>query len=190
MPDDGHVLRVFRFRPVVSEFDAFMRTEMLPAVARLPGLLAVHAGRRDQDSGGDRIVATIWESRAAMIDVVGASLEQSPFFPNGWRRRSTGRSTRSTSGPELPFSTAGAGTAATLPGTVRPGELEDYVSEGGTGTLADATPGRDPRRSISPRTRLTTSSRCRSGRHGAIASRRAATSERPTITRTRDASSG
>src|SRR4029077_1659633 len=81
MPDDGHVLRVFRFRPVAPEFDGFMRTEMLPAVRRLPGLLAVHAGRRDLDSGGDRIVATIWESRAATIDVVGASLEQSPFFP-------------------------------------------------------------------------------------------------------------
>src|SRR6476660_8708792 len=82
MPDDGHVLRVFRFRPVVSEFDGFMRAEMLPAVARLPGLLAVHAGRRDQESGGDRIVATVWESRAAMMATVGATLEESRFYPD------------------------------------------------------------------------------------------------------------
>ena len=145
MPDDGHVLRVFRFRPVVSEFDGFLRTEMLPAVSHLPGLLAVHAGRRDLDSGGDRIVATVWESRAAMIANVGASLEESPFFPE--RRAQTVDWTLDILDIriELPFSTAEPPALLRLfRGTVRPGELEDYVAEVRMGTMADADAGRGP----------------------------------------------
>jgi|SRR6478736_3418525 len=145
MPDDGHVLRVFRFRPVVSEFDGFMRAEMLPAVARLPGLLAVHAGRRDTESGGDRIVATVWESRAAMIDVVGATLEQSPFFPDRLAQTVDRSLDTLDIRIELPFSTAEPPALLRLfRGTVRPGELEDYVSEVRTGTLADSDAGRGP----------------------------------------------
>jgi hypothetical protein len=145
MPDDGHVLRVFRFRPVVSEFDGFMRAEMLPAVGRLPGLLAVHAGRRDTESGGDRIVATVWKSRAAMIDVVGATLEQSPFFPDRLAQTVDRSLDTLDIRIELPFSTAEPPALLRLfRGTVRPGELEDYVSEVRTGTLADAEAGRGP----------------------------------------------
>jgi len=145
MPDDGHVLRVFRFRPVVSEFDGFMRAEMLPAVVRLPGLLAVHAGRRDTEAGGDRIVATVWESRAAMIEVVGATLEQSPFFPDRLAQTIDRSLDTLDIRIELPFSIAEPPTLLRLfRGTVRPGELEDYVSEVRLGTLADADAGRGP----------------------------------------------
>jgi len=46
---------------------------------------------------------------------------------------------------ELPFSTAEPPALLRLfRGTVRPGELEDYVSEVRTGTLADAETGRGP----------------------------------------------
>ena len=139
MPDEGHVLRLFRFRPVGSEFDAFLRLEMLPDVRRLPGLLAVHAGRRDQESGGDRIVVTVWESRAAMAATVGATLDQSHFYPE--RLDQTEDRTLETLDMQiaLPFATAEPPTLLRLfRGTVRARELEDYVAEVRTGTLADA----------------------------------------------------
>lgn len=145
MPDEGHVLRVFRFRPVGSEFDTFLRTEMLPDVRHLPGLLAVYAGRRDQDSGGDRIVVTVWESRAAMIATVGATLEQSRFYPD--RLEQTSDRTLETLDMEiaLPFAAAEPPTLLRLfRGTVRPGELDDYVTEVRKGTLADAAAQRGP----------------------------------------------
>jgi hypothetical protein len=145
MPDDGHVLRVFRFRPVAPEFDGFLRTEMLPNVRGLPGLLAAHAGRRDLDTGADRIVATVWESRAAMIASVGASLEQSPFYPDRLAQTVDRALDTLDIRIELPFSTTEPPALLRLfRGQVRPGELEDYVSEVRTGTLADADAGRGP----------------------------------------------
>jgi hypothetical protein len=145
MPAEGHVLRVFRFRPVSSEFDSFMRTVMLPDVRHLPGLMAVHAGRRDHESGGDRIVATVWESRAAMVASVGETLEESPFHPD--RLPQTVERTLEILDVQIALPSVTAEPPALLRffrGTVRPGELEDYVAEVRVGTQADADGGRGP----------------------------------------------
>jgi hypothetical protein len=145
MPVEQHVLRLFRFRPVGSEFDAFLRARMLPDVRLLPGVLAVHAGRRDAESGGDRIIASIWQDRAAMVASVGETLEQSPFYPD--RLDQTTDRTLDTLDVriELPFGSEEPSTLLRLfRGTVKPGELEAYVSEVRVGTLADAEAGRGP----------------------------------------------
>ena len=150
MPDEGHVLRVFRFRPVGSEFDGFLRTEMLPDVRRLPGLLDVHVGRRDQESGGDRIVATVWESRAAMIATVGATLEHVALLPGSTRPddRSDARDARPADRPAVRRRRSLRRCCGCSGATVRPGELDDYVAEMRTGTLADAAARPGPARPL------------------------------------------
>jgi len=145
MPAEGHVLRVFRFRPVSSEFDSFFRSVMLPDLRHLPGLIAVHGGRRDRESGGDRIVATVWESHAAMVASVGASLEESPFHPD--RLSQTVDRTLEIFDVRISLPSATHEPPALLRlfrGTVRPGELDDYVAEVLVGTQADADSGGGP----------------------------------------------
>ncbi|MFL5644481.1 MAG: hypothetical protein ACJ78L_03940, partial [Chloroflexota bacterium] len=145
MPAEGHVLRVFRFRPVSSEFDSFLRTVMLPDLRDLPGLMAVHAGRRDRESGGDRIVATVWESREAMVASVGATLEESPFHPD--RLPQTAERTLEILDVRIALPAVTQEPPALLRlfrGTVRPDELDDYVAEVRAGTQADADSGRGP----------------------------------------------
>ena len=187
MPDDGHVLRVFRFRPVVPEFDGFMRTEMLPAVARLPGLLD---GPRGPARPGIRAGTASWRrsgtSRAAMID----GRRRDPravavLSRNGWRKRSIGRSTPSISGSSCrsrPPShrrcceCSGGRSARASSRTTSP--------RCGPGRWPTPTQVADPPRSISPRTHRTASSRSRSGRRGRRSrSPPEATSTRPTITK-------
>jgi hypothetical protein len=145
MPDEGHVLRVFRFRPVSSEFDSFLRRVMLPEVRHLPGLLAVNAGRRDHESGGDRVVTTVWEDRTAMVASVGETLEESPFHPD--RLPQTMERTLEILDVRIALPSMTSETPALLRlfrGTVRPGELDDYVEEVRVGTQADADGGRGP----------------------------------------------
>src|SRR3954462_11225529 len=105
MPAEGHVLRVFRFRPVSSEFDSFFRSVMLPDLRHLPGLIAVHGGRRDRESGGDRIGATGWGSHAGGGGPGGGggggpgrASTSHRSIPTGFPRPSTGRSRSSTFG--------------------------------------------------------------------------------------------
>jgi heme-degrading monooxygenase HmoA len=143
--DEGHVLRVFRFRPLTSEFDSFLRTVMLPEVPHLPGLLAVHAGRRDHESGGDRIVATVWESRDAMIESVGETVEESRFHPE--RLAQTVERTLEVLDVRVALPSGTPERPALLRlfrGTVRPGELDDYVEDVRVGTQTDADGGRGP----------------------------------------------
>ena len=78
---DGAVLRLFRFRPAHGEFDRTLRTEMLPDLRKLPGLIDVHVGRHGSSELGDRIVASIWQDRDSMVRAIGGSLSTSTFHP-------------------------------------------------------------------------------------------------------------
>src|SRR4029077_4278311 len=85
------------------------------------------------------------ETRAGRSAVAGASLEQSPFFPERLAQTVDPSLDTLDIRIELPFSTVEPPALLRLfRGTVRPGELEDYVSEVRTGTLADADAGRGP----------------------------------------------
>jgi len=68
------VLRLFRYLPAKPNFDEILRTEMLPDLMASPGIEDWYLGRQGPDNTGPRIVATVWESRAAMVHAVGDRL--------------------------------------------------------------------------------------------------------------------
>ena len=74
--DDRAVIRLSCFRSARAEFDQVLRTVMLTDLRRMDGLLDVHVGRRGPDQLGDRIVASIWTDRNAMVAGMGPSLDE------------------------------------------------------------------------------------------------------------------
>ena len=142
---DGPVIRLFRFRPARVEFDQILRTEMLPDLRSLPGLLDVHVGRQGPDELGERIVASTWTDRASMVAGMGASLVEPVFHPE--RLAATMDRTLEVHDLEivLQFDVKREPTLLRLfRGVVRTGELWPYVEQARIGTLADADAGRGP----------------------------------------------
>ncbi len=142
---DGTVLRLFRFRPAHGEFDRTLRTEMLPDLRKLPGLVDVHVGRHGSSELGDRIVASVWRDRDAMVRAMGESLSTSTFHPEHMSETTD----QVLEVHELAFGIRFAPpSAATIlrvfRGSVRPGELEPYIEESRAGTIADTEAGRGP----------------------------------------------
>src|SRR5215204_4394490 len=80
MSGGGHILRVVRFRSRGVESDGYLRSQTIPHLRDLPGLLDVHAGRRDEPEAANRIVAMVWSDRAAMVAGVGEAVEITPSF--------------------------------------------------------------------------------------------------------------
>ena len=66
------VIRLFSFVAARRGFDAVLRGEMIPELRAMPDLVDSYVGR--QESDGPRIVVTVWDSRAAMVDGVGDTL--------------------------------------------------------------------------------------------------------------------
>ena len=142
---DEAVIRLFRFRPAHAEFDGILRTEMLPDMRRLPGLLDVHVGRHGPEDLGDRIVASVWTDQASMVAGVGSSLA-SPVFHAHRLPETTDRDLE-----VLPLDVLLRFDLPRPPtvlrvfrGGVRPGELRPYVADARAGTLADAEAGIGP----------------------------------------------
>lgn len=139
------ILRLFRCRPLRIEFDGILRETLIPDLLRLPGIVDVHVGRHGPDSIGDRLVASIWESEAAMSASMGGDVEASLFHPEHLAE-TTDRSVEVhplsiTVRVERP----GQGHVLRLVrGRVRPGELEAYVEDARAGTLRDAATQRGP----------------------------------------------
>jgi heme-degrading monooxygenase HmoA len=145
MSPEGRVLRLVHFRPIRSEFDGFLRTDLIPDLRRLPGLIDVHVGRRSDDQGSDRLVASIWSDRDAMVAAVGADLGESTFHPE--RLAETTDRTLQVLDLDivLTFDPPKAPTLMRLfRGVVRAGELDAYIDVARTGTQADAVAGRGP----------------------------------------------
>lgn len=145
MADRPMIVRLFRCRPVRAEFDAILRETMIPDLLRLPGVVDVHVGRHGPDSIGDRIVASIWESEAAMLAAMGADVESSRFHPEHLRETTDRtlevhplaiavRAERSERGHVMRL----------VRGRVRPGELAAYVDDAREGTLRDAATQQGP----------------------------------------------
>ena len=137
---DGAVLRLFQFRPAHGEFDRTLRTEMLPDLRKLPGLIDVHVGRHGSSELGDRIVASIWQDRASMVRAIGGSLWTSTFHPEHLSETTDQvlevHSSPSRSGSRHPrprpsCASSGGGAAR---------ELEPYIEESRAGTIADRKP--------------------------------------------------
>jgi hypothetical protein len=86
----GLHLRLYQFRPIRPTFDAITRSEILPALARCPGVLGVWAGRKGPDELGRRVVASLWTSREAMEEAMGIDLAHLRFQP-GYLEETTDR---------------------------------------------------------------------------------------------------
>jgi hypothetical protein len=141
---DSLILRVFRFNPAKPDFDEAMRTVLVPDLRVVPGVVDAYGGRRDR---GDhqRIIASIWTNRAAMVETVGARIEESTFHPE-FLESSTDRSlivcptsvVFQSPQPEEPM------ILRLGMGRVRTGEMQAYVDEVRAGTLQDAAAGGGP----------------------------------------------
>lgn len=139
------VIRIFRFRLAEPQFDDELRRVLLPDLLLTDGVLDVYGGRRDRPNPDERIVASVWTDRDAMVAALGDSIEGSPFHPE-LLDLSTDRDLRIC---QLAFGDRdeSMGRPAVLrlvEGTVRPGELETYVDEARRGTVADRDAGRGP----------------------------------------------
>lgn len=139
------VIRLLRFRPARAAFDAVLRTETVPAMRQLDGLVDVFAGRQGPGDQGPRLMASIWRSAASMLTALDASGE------------ANGRDLEPIDGSTecellwLPLAFGFRADAASTPavlrfvtGQVRPDELETYIAEAHEGTIADAAAGRGP----------------------------------------------
>ncbi|HEX5590960.1 MAG TPA: hypothetical protein VFX65_11775 [Candidatus Limnocylindrales bacterium] len=139
------IIRLFRFRPLRAAFDAILRDEMIPDLLRLPGLRDVHVGRQGPGDLGPRLVASIWDSRAAMAEAVGEDFDPPTFHPERLAE---------TTDRELLWLPLAFSWTADIPGRpsvlrlvtgrVRPDELDAYVAEARSGTIDDATAGHGP----------------------------------------------
>jgi hypothetical protein len=143
--DEQPVIRLFRFRPVHVEFDHVLRTEMLPDLRSLAGLVDVRVGRHGPEDLGGRIVVSVWANHESMVAGVGESMTQPIFHPE--RLAETTDRILEVHRLEVAFRFDLA-TAPTIlrvfRGRVRPGELELYVEDARAGTLADAAADRGP----------------------------------------------
>ncbi len=118
---------------------------MIPDLVRQPGVVAVHVGRHGPDAIGERLVASIWESQEAMLEVMGPDVEQSRFHPEHLSD-TTDRSIlvhrlavavrTDRADPERVI--------RVVRGRVRPGELDAYVEDARAGTLRDAASQQGP----------------------------------------------
>jgi len=142
---DGAVLRLFRFRPAHGEFDRILRTEMLPDLRKFPGLIDVHVGRHGSSELGDRIVASVWRDRDAMVRAMGESLPTSTFHPEHMSETTDQVLEVHALAFAIRFAPPSAATILRVfRGSVRPGELEPYIEESRAGTIADTAAGRGP----------------------------------------------
>jgi hypothetical protein len=145
MTDAAPVLRLFRFRPLEPAFDAVLRDTMLPDLAQRPGIRAIHLGRQGPGEDGERLVATVWESHAAMATTVGETFERPVFHPE--YMDATGEK-RLTIVPLAfvvePRTPARGHVLRLVVGRTRSDAIDTYVREARSGTEADVAAGRGP----------------------------------------------
>ena len=144
------VLRLFRFRPVRKGFDAILRDELIPDLVAFPDLVDVYVGRQGPDEMGERLVASVWESRPAMAAAVGEGFELAMFHPEHLgetadrvlEMEDLAVVMQFDDPPSMPEPTAGVLRVAR--GHIQPGELDAYREDVRLGTLADAEAGHGP----------------------------------------------
>jgi hypothetical protein len=159
VPDARH-LRVVTFHPVASEtlVDAALRERCLPALLGCEGIVDAWAGRKGSRSDPRRVLVTTW------VDAPRESAASAPAM--GMRAAAANAHDDEPDPPDLATlrGISAAGTSLTIDtalavelavhlrfdrpeparilrvfhGTVRPGELDAYVADARTGTMADA----------------------------------------------------
>jgi hypothetical protein len=142
---EGPVLRLFRFRPAHPAFDAVMRDRMLPDLLTCRGLRAVFAGRQGPDETGERIVASVWDTDAAMVDAVGRTFDQPKFHPEHLDDTVARRLdiVPIAFGVDAP-SAARPALIRLLVGRAMPGRLDEYLDAVRSGARSDIESGSGP----------------------------------------------
>lgn len=139
------VLRLLRFRPAETGFDATIRDVLVPEVRRLPGNLAAYAGRIGPDDDGERLMATVWASREAMAAGVGEGIDGLRFHPE---LVPASRDLRLDVLPVAfalpPVQEVDAGILRLVTGLTQPGDQEAYVAAVEAGAGADRAAGSGP----------------------------------------------
>lgn len=147
---DHRVLRLFRFRPVRKGFDAVLRDALIPDLVAFPDLVDVYVGRHGPDEMGERLVASVWESRSAMRSAVGDTFDQPVFHPE-YIDETTDRGldihpldlTLRLDDAVVGVQPA-TGILRLTHGQVHPGELDAYREDVRLGTIADVEAGHGP----------------------------------------------
>jgi hypothetical protein len=143
--DRSHI-RLFRFRPIHPAFDRTLREVMIPDLASCPGIRAIHVGRQGPDEIGERVVASVWASRAAMAAAVGESFEHPRFHPEYMDETTDKRldivPLRFAIEPSVPVDER---VVRLVFGRTRPGAIVEYADEVEQGTRADIAAGTGPR---------------------------------------------
>ena len=80
MAEQG-TLRLVTFRPARAGFNSSLREAIVPGLLGFPQLTDLHVGRQGPDELGNRLVATIWASREAMVAAVGEQVGASSPRP-------------------------------------------------------------------------------------------------------------
>jgi hypothetical protein len=138
--DEG-ILRLFGFRPLGSgaELDTALRDEVLPEFLAAPGILDAYVARSGTGLAGERVIASMWESRDAMAAQPDEAAVIGRVHPELVEELTSSR----LDVLPLVFSVGHERQAPPIilriyRGLVRPGELDAYVQEARDGTLLDA----------------------------------------------------
>lgn len=145
-PDvESPVLRLFRFRPTRPEFDAILREVMLPDLATQGGLRWALVGRQGPGQMGERLVASLWSSRAAMVDAVGADFERPVFHPEFLPATEDRRLDFAPVSVALGDPTLGEARIVRLVvGATLPGRSAEYLERAAIGAASDVATGHGP----------------------------------------------
>jgi len=134
------ILRLFGFRPLGagSEIDAALRAEVLPDILALDGIVDAYVARSGDGDNAERVLASIWESRAAMTAETGESSVIGRFHPE--RLEDLMSSRLDILGVEVAVTFERPERPSILRifrGEVQPGRLDEYVEEARSGAIAD-----------------------------------------------------
>lgn len=125
--------------------DAALRDTVAPSLAALPGLAHVYAGRRGPDEIGERLIASVWESRAALAAALGNAAEAAPGSAELAPHVVDPLVEVLPIAVELAFDqVAVPGILRVFRGEVRAGLRDEYVADVRTGTEADVAAGAGP----------------------------------------------
>ena len=143
--DDVAVLSLFRFTPVRTAFDSVLRDQTIPRLCARSGLLDVYAGRQGPADLGPRIIASVWESRAASSAGLGDPATDPTFDPE------LPSATTDRTSLVMPIRARVRGRRADAAeilriaqGQVRAGEIDAYVADVQAGTTRDIAAGEGP----------------------------------------------
>lgn len=144
------VLRLFRFQPVRKGFDAVLRDVLVPDLLAFPDLVDAYVGRHGPDEMGERLIASVWESRSTMAAAVGETFDPPIFHPEHLAATTDRVLEIHELDVTLRFEDAPAdrqpatGIMRLAHGQVRPGELANYRDDVRGGTLSDVEAGYGP----------------------------------------------